>query len=81
MSQLAELHVDPTVSDPKRVDGIPDDARSTGEGRPRWDRDDLNTNGEWSGLWKDVGIFTNAQWDTIMVKCLTSMGQSTNLVL
>jgi proteasome activator subunit 4 len=64
------------VSDPKRIEEIPDDATSTGEGRPNWDHSDLESNGEWSGLWKDVGIFTYVQWDTIMAKCLTSMGQS-----
>ena len=74
LSQLAEIHVDPTVSDPKRIEKIPDDAISDGEGRTKWDRSDLETNGEWRGLWKDVGIFTDAQWDTIMAKCLTSMG-------
>jgi hypothetical protein len=76
LSQLAEIHVDPTVSDPKRIYQIPDDATSDGEGRPKWDRNDLETVGEWRGLWKDVGIFTHAQWDIIMAKCLTSMGQS-----
>ncbi|KAF8587302.1 hypothetical protein K439DRAFT_1645895 [Ramaria rubella] len=73
LSQLAEMHVDPTVSDPKRIGHIPDDAVSEGEGRPLWDRSDIEAIEPWTGLWKDVGIFTNVQWDTIMAKCLTSM--------
>ncbi|KAG8908485.1 hypothetical protein FRB99_005843 [Tulasnella sp. 403] len=45
LSQLAEMHIDPTVSDPARLDEIPDDARidETGnietEPRLRWNRE------------------------------------------
>jgi proteasome activator subunit 4 len=74
LSQLAETHVDPTVSNPRRVEKIPDDSISDAEGRPTWDRSDLETPREWNGLWKDVGIFSDVQWDMIMAKCLTSMG-------
>lgn len=73
------MHVDPTVSNPKRIHQIPDDVISNGEARPTWDQSDLETPGEWHGLWKDVGIFSDVQWDIIMAKCLTSMGQPSSL--
>ncbi|KAI0374438.1 hypothetical protein BV20DRAFT_1049238 [Pilatotrama ljubarskyi] len=73
LSRLAEMHVDPTVSDPQRIEEIPDDARSEGEGRPNWPKDDLETKWRWSGLFSDVGIFSDTEWNFIMAKCMTSM--------
>lgn len=74
LSRLAEIHVDPTVSDPQRIKEIPDDARSDDEGRPDWSKQDLETKWDWSGLYQDVGIFTDHDWHFIMAKCLVSMG-------
>jgi proteasome activator subunit 4 len=74
LAQLSEMHLDPTISDPKAIDEIPDDARSENEGRPNWAKDDLNSAGPWSGIYKDVGIFTDYDWHFIMCKCLASMG-------
>lgn len=74
------MHVDPTLSDPALLSSIPDDARSDGERRPKWNNDDLKASGEWCGLFKDVGIFTDAQWATIMSKCLTSMGMLSRVI-
>ncbi|GJJ09449.1 hypothetical protein Clacol_003672 [Clathrus columnatus] len=71
--QIAEMHVDPTLSDPAIISTIPDDARSDGENRPKWNNDDLKACGVWRGLFKDIGIFTNSQWAIIMSKCLISM--------
>lgn len=76
LASLAELHVDPTVSDPARIESLPDDERSEDEGRPNWRKDDLKTSGMWHGIHKDVGIFTEDEWNLIMVKCLASMGGS-----
>lgn len=73
LSTLAEMHVDPTISDPAKVKSIPDDERSEGEDRPCWGRDDLSASPKWSGLYKDVGIFTEHEWNFIMCKCLASM--------
>ncbi|KAI0076264.1 hypothetical protein K474DRAFT_1757648 [Panus rudis PR-1116 ss-1] len=73
LSRLAELHVDPTISDPKRIKEIPDDERSEGEGRPNWPKEDLETKWNWSGLYQEVGIFSEREWDYIMCKCLASM--------
>lgn len=75
LSRLAEMHVDPTVSDPRKISGTPDDAKTEGEGRPNWPREDLNLNEDnpWHGLYKDVGIFTEHEWDIFMCKCLASM--------
>ncbi|KAI0932581.1 hypothetical protein AcV5_004237 [Taiwanofungus camphoratus] len=73
LSRLAEIHVDPTVSDPQRIKEIPDDARSDDEGRPDWSKQDLETKWDWSGLYQDVGIFTDHDWHFIMAKCLVSM--------
>ncbi|KAH8120571.1 ARM repeat-containing protein [Phellopilus nigrolimitatus] len=73
LAQLAELHVDPSVSDPAKVEELPDDARSEDEGRPNWPKDDLKHEGPWNGIQKDVGIFTEEEWSWIMVKCLASM--------
>ena len=74
LAQLAEMHVDPSVSDPARIESIPDDARSEDEGRPNWAKDDLKHSDPWHGIYKDVGIFTEDEWSFIMVKCLASMG-------
>ncbi|KAI0639143.1 hypothetical protein C8Q77DRAFT_1152142 [Trametes polyzona] len=73
LSRLAEMHVDPTVSDPQRIEDIPDDARSEGEGRPNWPKDDLETKWRWSGLFSDIGIFSESEWNFIMAKCMASM--------
>ena len=43
LSRLAEMHVDPSVSDPARVTKIPDDARSEDEGRPAWVKEEAHT--------------------------------------
>ncbi|KAL1951774.1 hypothetical protein VTO73DRAFT_923 [Trametes versicolor] len=73
LSKLVEMHVDPTVSDPQRIEEIPDDARSEGEGRPKWPKDDLETRWRWSGLFSDIGIFSETEWNYIMTKCMASM--------
>lgn len=74
LAQLAEMHVDPVISDPKRIDEIPDDAKSENEGRPNWSKDDLGSTSPWTGIYKDVGIFTDYDWHFVMCKCLASMG-------
>ncbi|KAF9785996.1 hypothetical protein BJ322DRAFT_1005050 [Thelephora terrestris] len=74
LARLAEMHVDPTVSDPRKIKILPDDAVSDDEGRPQWPNEDLQLNSTyWGGLYKDVGIFTEYDWDFIMAKCLASM--------
>ncbi|KAI0828367.1 hypothetical protein BC628DRAFT_1417934 [Trametes gibbosa] len=73
LSKLAEMHVDPSVSNPQRIENIPDDAKSEGEGRPKWPRDDLETRWRWSGLFSDIGIFSGDEWNFIMAKCMASM--------
>ncbi|EIN13624.1 hypothetical protein PUNSTDRAFT_94808 [Punctularia strigosozonata HHB-11173 SS5] len=75
LAQLSEMHVDPTVSDPKRIEEIPDDAKSPDEERPDWNKDDLKHDSRmrWSGVYKDVGIYTEQEWSHIMCKCLASM--------
>lgn len=75
LSRLAEMHVDPTVSDPAKIENIPDDERSETEDRPQWSQDDLSGSTPWLGLYKDVGIFTEHEWHLIMCKCLASMGR------
>ncbi|KAJ8514936.1 hypothetical protein ONZ45_g7571 [Pleurotus djamor] len=71
LSALAELHVDPSISDPRRISQIPDDEKSDGEGRPNWAREEPSDN--WGGIYKDVGIFTEHEWGLLMCKCLSSM--------
>ncbi|KAH7923993.1 hypothetical protein BV22DRAFT_1196262 [Leucogyrophana mollusca] len=73
LARLAELHVDPTISDPAKIQDIPDDEKSEDEGRPAWCRADLDDGRPWTGLYKDVGIFTEHEWHLIMCKCLASM--------
>ncbi|KAI0343952.1 hypothetical protein BDW22DRAFT_1355187 [Trametopsis cervina] len=73
LCRLAETHVDPTVSDPRKIEELPDDARSEGEGRPKWNKEDLDSKFRWNGLYKDVGIFTEREWNLLMCKCLASM--------
>lgn len=72
LARLAEMHLDPEVSDPKRIQDIPDDERSEGEGRPQWPLPD-NPKTRWTGLYKDVGIFSEHDWNMLMCKCLASM--------
>lgn len=74
LADIAKMHVNPRLSDPARIDEIPDDARSEDEKRPNWRKDDLKFEGQWGGLYRDVGIFTTHEWDYIMCKCLASMG-------
>jgi len=74
LAQLTEMHLDPSISDPKRIDEIPDDAKSDNEGRPNWAKSDLSGTGLWTGIYNDVGIFTDYDWHFIMCKCLASMG-------
>jgi proteasome activator subunit 4 len=76
LAQLAELHVNPMVSDPSRISSIPDDAVGPGEERHKWDYSDLKQQGSWSGMGKDVGIFTRDEWNRIMCKMLSTMGKS-----
>lgn len=73
LSRLAEMHVDPTISDPARIYDIIDDEKSEDEGRPKWMQDDYHAGQTWSGLYKEVGIFTEHEWHLIMCKCLASM--------
>ncbi|KAF9472467.1 hypothetical protein BDN70DRAFT_886944 [Pholiota conissans] len=73
ISKLAEMHVNPDVSNPKRVSEIPDDERSEGEERPNWSDNTSPGISVWSGLFKDVGIFTDHEWNFLMCKCLASM--------
>ncbi|KAL4243081.1 BLM10 family protein [Abortiporus biennis] len=73
LSDLAEMHVDPTLSDPAKINQIPDDCRSEGEGRPEWSKNDLETKWKWSGLQQEVGVFSEREWNFIMCKCLASM--------
>jgi proteasome activator subunit 4 len=73
LSRLSEMHIDPSISDPRKIQDIPDDARSEGEGRPAWSREDIKIDGSWPGLFKDgtgVGVFTDHEvckfWDDLM---------------
>lgn len=71
LSKLSEMHVDPTLSDPRRIESIPLDL---GDQSPklRWPKNE--SSGPWHGLKKDVGIYTEDEWNFIMCKCLASMG-------
>ncbi|RDB28522.1 Proteasome activator complex subunit 4 [Hypsizygus marmoreus] len=73
LSKLAEMHVSPEVSNPRKVLEIPDDERLEGEGRPRWAPDEVKDDMKWPGLYKDVGIFSEHEWHLLMCKCLASM--------
>lgn len=75
LSKLAEMHVASEVSDPRRIEEIPDDERSEDEERPVWSSSHHGvSNGSWPGVYKDVGIFTEHEWNFLMCKCLASMG-------
>lgn len=71
LSKLSEMHVDPMVSDPKRIDEIPYDS---GDPPPKVSRETRDPDGPWQGLYKSVGIFSDDEWSIIMCKCLASMG-------
>ncbi|ESK98482.1 membrane protein [Moniliophthora roreri MCA 2997] len=72
LAKLAETHVSPEVSDPRKIAEIPDDEVSHGETRPQWSKDEARDD-FWPGLYKDVGIFTEHEWSLLMCKCLASM--------
>lgn len=74
LSRLAEMHVSPEVSDPRKIAELPDDDISEGETRPRWTQEGLKDDVTWAGLYKDVGIFSEHEWQFLMCKCLASMG-------
>ncbi|KAM6497955.1 hypothetical protein JOM56_005903 [Amanita muscaria] len=78
LAKLAEMHVDPEVSDPRNIAEIPDDERSESEKRETRAHGDISEDGQWGGIYKDVGIFTEYRWKLMMCKCLQSMG-GTNL--
>ncbi|PVF98837.1 hypothetical protein CPB86DRAFT_757643 [Serendipita vermifera] len=69
LSRLAEMHVDPSISNPKRVDEIPADWDDSPP--VKWPRHDSSE--DWKGLYKDVGMFSDDEWNFIMCKCLISM--------
>jgi proteasome activator subunit 4 len=71
---LSEIHLDPSVSDPRKIHTLPDDELSEGEARPRWSWPENQEHSSWAGLYKDVGIFTEDQWNMFMCKCVASMG-------
>lgn len=76
LSKLAEMHVVPEVSDPRKIAKIPDDAISDGEARPNWTKSTSQKDESyWPGLYKDVGIFNEHEWNLFMCKCLASMGK------
>ncbi|KAG6902315.1 hypothetical protein C0995_001694 [Termitomyces sp. Mi166 len=73
LSKLAEMHVDPSISDPHKIAELPDDERVEGEGRPNWSQAETKNSTNWPGLYKDVGIFSEHEWQFFMCKCLASM--------
>lgn len=81
ISKLAEMHTDPEISNPRRIETIPDDEISEDEKRPKWDLKSSKIHDPWQGLYKDVGIFTEHQWNFLMCKCLSSMGERKSMVL
>ncbi|KAL0579785.1 Proteasome activator BLM10 [Marasmius crinis-equi] len=73
LAKLAEMHVTPEPSDPRKIAEFPDDEISEGEKQPRWSQDDVSEDAMWHGVYKDVGIFTEHEWSLLMCKCLASM--------
>ncbi|KAG5652290.1 hypothetical protein H0H81_005550 [Sphagnurus paluster] len=73
LSKIAEMHVNPTVSDPRKIAELPDDERVEGEDRPYWSPEEVKDEAQWTGLYKDVGIFSEHEWHLFMCKCLGSM--------
>ncbi|KAF8058272.1 hypothetical protein FPV67DRAFT_1786012 [Lyophyllum atratum] len=73
LSKLAEMHVNPAVSDPRKIAELPDDERVEGEDRPSWAKEEMQGEAQWTGLYKDVGIFSEHEWHLLMCKCLASM--------
>lgn len=69
------MHVNPEVSNPKKIAEIPDDEKSLDEGRQDWSEREFADQHVWQGLYKDVGIFTEHDWNFLMCKCLASMGK------
>ncbi|THV06091.1 hypothetical protein K435DRAFT_44420 [Dendrothele bispora CBS 962.96] len=73
LAKIAEMHVAPEVSDPRKIAQLPDDAKSEDEDRPAWSEEIPGDDAVWSGIYKDVGIFTEHEWHLLMCKCLASM--------
>ena len=81
LSKLAEMHVDPEISDPLKIAEIPDDELSEGESREKWAFGNVPEDGPWRGIYKDVGIFTEHEWHLLMCKCLQSMGGTVQIAM
>lgn len=70
LAKLSEQHVDPAISDPRRINELPVDWGDSP--KVPWPKHESSE--DWKGLFKDVGIFTDDQFNLIMCKCLASMG-------
>lgn len=72
MSQLAELHLDPTVSGPQRRSHYQRKAEQ-GATAPAEAAEDLNLDPTWPGLMRDFGLFDEQQWQWMTSECLRTM--------
>lgn len=74
MSQLAELHLDPTLSSPQRVAHYKAKAEAdpdTVSAMPA--AEDLQHDPSWPGLRRDYGIFDEQQWQWMTSICIRTM--------
>lgn len=72
VTNLAEKHLDPSISDPRVVDDLRRRASDDSDGQ--MDTDEEARASRWPGIRKDVGIFRASEWSFLMTKCIRSMG-------
>lgn len=87
LAQLSVTHLNPKVSNPKRLETIPKTALNIGsEGEDAFEGDEFDVDddpeeednapedGSWRGIRKEIGILTEKEFQMVMTKCLRSMG-------
>jgi proteasome activator subunit 4 len=87
VAQLSVIHVNPKVSNPKRLETIPKTPVNDEEGvEDLLEGDEMDVDGVhevedvdieadgWAGIRKEIGILTEKDFQTVMAKCLRTMG-------
>lgn len=88
MANLSKIHLNPSLSNPKRLEDIPKTmVNANAADEAARDSDEMDLDGEeveedvpskdagWQGLRKDIGILTESEFQLVMTKCLRAMGQ------
>jgi proteasome activator subunit 4 len=88
VANLSKRHLNPSLSNPKRLEDIPKSmVNDVQEDEILHDGDEMDLDGEeaeedvpskdtsWQGIRKEIGILTEIEFQTVMTKCLRAMGE------